>query len=1144
MANKNFVVHNGLTVGALTIDAATGDINTSGNVNISGSVGVSQITKNDSSISINDSGTGSTVYIVVDGTTEHTVDADGVSLASGDRYAINGTSVLNATTLGTAVVNSSLTTVGNLTTLSVAGDTNIYGNLTVQGLSTLNGGTLTLGDTDTDNVVFGADINSSIIPNTDATYHLGGASKKWANVYATNLTGTIQTASQTNITAVGNLSSFSVAGVSSHFGVLYANAAVASTTTATGALVVLGGAGVSGNINAGNVIATGLTGTLLTASQPNITTLGGVTSIGASGATTITGILQTAAQTNVTSVGTLTSLGVGAITTTGTLALNAAGGLTTNQTTFLLANATATTVNIGGAATTLNIGATTGTLNLNNALITHAGVTTHAGILYANSATASTSATTGGLVVAGGVGIGGNLHIPSTYQIHVGSDIVATSFPTSAAQFNSNVNSYQQIVMQNTSAGTSASSDFVAVADTGTDAINYIDTGINSSAYSDVAYTIGGALDGYLYTNGGDLLVGTQTSAKGIKFHTGGTLSANLRARLNDTGFTVNTTTASTSTTSGALIVNGGVGIAGELYVGGNLHVSNIISTTSSTITVDDPLLYLTATASYPYNYDIGFYSDFTGGAGNIYQHTGLVRQESDGAWSLFSNVAEPAAGQVSLTNAIYDALNTGAHTVKGDPVTALINGGTSGVGNIGSSSAVWNTGYFTKVQGTLTTVSQPNITTLGGVTSIGASGTTTLTGILQTAAQTNVTSVGTLTALGVTGTVTAGAFSGPLTGTTAGTHTGAVVGNASTATALQTARAINGVSFDGTAAITVTAAAGTLSGATLASGVTASSLTSVGTLTALGVTGTVTAGAFTGPLTGNASTATALQTARAINGVSFDGTAAITVTANAATLSGVTLNSTVLASSLTSVGTLTGGAIGSGFTSISTAYTDAKVTSVNGSGGAITGLATTAGTLAQFGATTSAQLAGVISDETGSGALVFATSPTFTTQITTPVIVHSGTNGVGDIGGVGATFATVYATTFSGVSTTAKYADLAENYQADAEYASGTVVHFGGEFEVTACDTDGCTRVAGIVSTNPAHLMNTGLEGANVVALALTGRVPCRVQGTVRKGDLMVSAGNGRARAEANPKVGSVIGKALANSEGEATIEVVVGIR
>lgn len=184
MANKNFVVHNGLTVGLLTIDAATGDINTPGNVNISGSVGVSSIAKNDSSISINDTGSGSSVSISIDGTTEHTVDADGVNLSSGDRYAIAGTSVLNATTLGVNVVNSSLTTVGNLTALSVAGSATIYGNLTVHGLSTLNGGTLTIGDSSTDNVVFGADINSNMLPNTDATYDLGSSSKQWDNIYA------------------------------------------------------------------------------------------------------------------------------------------------------------------------------------------------------------------------------------------------------------------------------------------------------------------------------------------------------------------------------------------------------------------------------------------------------------------------------------------------------------------------------------------------------------------------------------------------------------------------------------------------------------------------------------------------------------------------------------------------------------------------------------------------------------------------------------------------------------------------------------------------------------------------------------------------------------------------------------------------
>jgi len=140
-----------------------------------------------------------------------------------------------------------------------------------------------------------------------------------------------------------------------------------------------------------------------------------------------------------------------------------------------------------------------------------------------------------------------------------------------------------------------------------------------------------------------------------------------------------------------------------------------------------------------------------------------------------------------------------------------------------------------------------------------------------------------------------------------AGTITATLSGNASTATALQTARNINGVSFNGTADITVTAAAGTLTGTTLASNVVSSSLTSVGTLTNLTVTNTITGSVSgsSGSTTGNAATATALQTARTINGVSFNGTADITVTAAAGTLTGTTLASGVTASSLTSVGTL-----------------------------------------------------------------------------------------------------------------------------------------------------------------------------------------------------------------------------------------------
>jgi len=132
---------------------------------------------------------------------------------------------------------------------------------------------------------------------------------------------------------------------------------------------------------------------------------------------------------------------------------------------------------------------------------------------------------------------------------------------------------------------------------------------------------------------------------------------------------------------------------------------------------------------------------------------------------------------------------------------------------------------------------------------------------------------------------------------------------------------------------------------------------------------------------------------------------------------------------------------------------------------------------------------------------------------------------------------------TLYGVSTQAKYADLAENYLADRPYNPGVVMMFSGEAEVTLADAD-TTRVAGIVSTNPAHLMNGQLTGPNVVALALTGRVPCNVIGPVAKGDIMVSAGFGFAKVNNAPQVGTVIGKALQDFaiNGKGVIEIVVG--
>jgi hypothetical protein len=284
--------------------------------------------------------------------------------------------------------------------------------------------------------------------------------------------------------------------------------------------------------------------------------------------------------------------------------------------------------------------------------------------------------------------------------------------------------------------------------------------------------------------------------------------------------------------------------------------------------------------------------------------------------------------------------------------------------------------------------------------------------------------------------------------------------------------------------------------------------------------------------VTGNAGSATVLQTARNINGVSFNGSADITVTANASTLTGTTLASGVTASSLTSVGTIATGTWNA--TTIATNKGGTGLTSFT-SGGALYATSTSAlttGTLPVASGGTG------VTTSTGSGAVVLGTSPTFTTQITTPVIVKSGTTGVGNIGQSDNSFNTVFAK-----ATSAQYADLAEKYTADQDYEPGTVLHFGGDYEVSQCNQDMCSRVAGVVSTNPAYRMNDNLVAEHIAMVALTGRVPCKVVGPVVKGDMMVSAGNGHARAEANPKLGSVIGKALENFSGsEGVIEVVVG--
>jgi hypothetical protein len=135
---------------------------------------------------------------------------------------------------------------------------------------------------------------------------------------------------------------------------------------------------------------------------------------------------------------------------------------------------------------------------------------------------------------------------------------------------------------------------------------------------------------------------------------------------------------------------------------------------------------------------------------------------------------------------------------------------------------------------------------------------------------------------------------------------------------------------------------------------------------------------------------------------------------------------------------------------------------------------------------------------------------------------------------------------TFYGVSVQAQYADLAERFETDQPYDPGTVVALGGIKEITAAVDDLSEDVFGVISTRAAYLMN-GAAGSDEThpPVAVNGRVPVRVIGRVRKGDRLVSAGNGLARAGAKNELSpfNVIGRSLQDKTdtGEGTIEAIV---
>ena len=422
---------------------------------------------------------------------------------------------------------------------------------------------------------------------------------------------------------------------------------------------------------------------------------------------------------------------------------------------------------------------------------------------------------------------------------------------------------------------------------------------------------------------------------------------------------------------------------------------------------------------------------------------------------------------------------------------------------------------------------------TLDGITGITASGNITGNYILGNGSQLSgiITSVSSLSngssnvdvavsngnvTVGVGGTPNVGVF----------TTTGANVTGYVTATGNITGGNLSGTNIAGT----LTTAAQT-------------NITSVGTLSSLAVTANISGGNFVGTLNGSGANVTSisatnissgtLDQARLANASVTLGSTALTLGSTVTTVAGLTsVTSTTFVGALTGAATTAGTVTTAAQPNITSVGTLSSLTVSGNSTQANINLTTNSTSIRQ---TSTAVWSGDAAS--GQGKLEYHSNRWYVNAGGDSTLVCQFRRGATDVASVD------NSGVYSGTATTAKYADLAENYSADDVYASGTVLVFGGANEVTVANMISDPKVAGVVSTNPAHLMNSVMEAEHIVAVALTGRVPTKVIGPVKKGDMMVSSINGRAQACATPAMGTVIGKALQDFDGESgTIEIVVG--
>ena len=890
----------------------------------------------------------------------------------------------------------------------------------------------------------------------------------------------------------------------------------------------------------------------------NIANLFPTTFTGSIGISTLSGVVIAGTAGQFTCTASSTTLYVGmAVTISGTK--GGGGTITgyTNPTTYLIS------VTNGSTSFTL-------TTSLGAAIVTTAGTPT--GLTYTLSNLLNISAVTSGSV---GVGtyITGTGVTAATYITAFGNGTGGTgTYIVNNSQTIASTTLYGPLIMQVANTipyinGTSVTiTGVTGVANANVNGLsfyialasNYPTTG-NVRLYTDVSRTLGANGTSLTYTNApnaiatsvlvsggsGGSIGGSNTTVQfndqnisngvaGFTFDkttttltvsTGNIVTGNVNANTTITApaFVSNiaTGTAPLTVTSTTQVANMNVATAGNLingtsniiltasgnasiYIAGNANARMIITSTGANIT---------GTANISGNANTGNLGTTTlvATTGNITTiNSGLMQNST-------SNITIASAGNVSTfiggnATAQFVVTATGANIA-----------GNANVGNIGGTGAV-----FTTLGGTLTTAAQPNITSTGNLTSLTVTGNITngnitggnlvsanyFTGTLTTAAQPNITSTGNLTSLTVTGNINANT----------------IVGNDAYGglTVVGTIGAAGDAQQGGS--IGIQGGNGNSSGVTIGGLVTISG----GTASANGLGGYVYlvggAGAGTGAsiiANGGASNSSnsggnLSLTGGAGRGVNRNG-GIITITGGIGTGSGTPGNVAIRVAAAIATGNAN--------------QTAANVVVFSSSGitFAANGSITMSDTLSQISG------ANLVSASYLTGTLTTAAQPNITSvgTLTGLTFANNSTISMGSNTNVG-TFTGNFSLS-AGSRLNATYADLAEYYEADKLYEAGTVLEFGGQKEVTLAEAL-TPRVAGVVSTNPAYVMNSTCEGEHIVAIALQGRVPCKVRGPIRKGDMLVSAGGGFARPSTIPLMGTVIGKSLENFEGEGIIEVAVG--